>query len=157
MTETRSTYRSEARADYEYEQNGYTTTQKMRSEAEPSIGDLFTNLSQNFATLVRDEIRLAQVEMKQKGKKAISGIVSLAVGGFIAYAGFLVLLAAAVVGLSYYMWVWLAALIVGIVVALIGTIMLVGGLGRLRDIDPAPQQTIETLKEDRDWAKRQVK
>ena len=95
--------------------------------------------------------------MKQKGKKAISGIVSLAVGGFIAYAGFLVLLAAAVVGLSYYMWVWLAALIVGVVVALIGTIMFVGGLGRLRDIDPAPQQTIETLKEDRDWAKTQVK
>ncbi|MBI1295343.1 phage holin family protein [bacterium] len=157
MTETRSTYRSETRADYEYEQNGYTTTQETRRDAEPSIGDLFTNLSQNFSTLIRDEIRLAQVEMKQKGKKAMSGIISLAVGGFVAYAGFLVLLAAAVVGLSYYMWTWLAALIVGVVVALIGTVMLVGGLSRLRNIDPAPQQTIETLKEDRDWAKRQVK
>jgi uncharacterized membrane protein YqjE len=157
MTETRSTYRSETRADYQYDQNGYTRTQEARRESEPSIGDLFTNLSQNFSTLVRDEIRLAQVEMKEKGKKAVSGIVSLAIGGFIAYAGFLVLLAAAVVGLSYYMWVWLAALIVGVVVALIGTVMLVSGLGRLRDIDPAPQQTIETLKEDRDWIKRQVK
>ena len=157
MTETRSTYRSETRAGYQYDRNGYTTTQKTHREDEPSIGALFTNLSQNFSTLVRDEIRLAQVEMKEKGQKAVSSIVSLAIGGFIAYAGFLVLLAAAVFGLSYYMWTWLAALIVGVVVALIGTVMLVSGLGRLREIDPAPQQTIETLKEDRDWIKRQVK
>lgn len=157
MTETRSTYRTRAdyEADYEYEQNGYTSQERYR-EPEPSIGDLFGNLSQNFSTLVREEIRLAQVEMKQKGKKAASSLVSLAIGGFIAYAGFLVLLAAAVLGLSYFMWPWLAAVIVGVLVAVIGAVMLVSGLSRLQEIDPAPKQTIETLKEDREWIKRQV-
>ncbi len=144
----------------EYRQDAYreTVSSRMATKAsEPTLGDLFTALSQNFSTLMREEFRLAQAELKQKGKKALSGIISLSIGGFIAYAGFLMLLVAAIIGLAYWIELWLSALIVGAVVAIIGAIMISSGLGKLRNIDPTPHQTVETLQEDKEWIKRQVK
>jgi fatty acid desaturase len=107
--------------------------------------------------LLREEIRLAQVEMTHKAKKAGSAAAMLAAGGFIAYAGFLFLLLALTFGLSYFMWDWLAALIVGGLVAVIGGFMVASNLDKLKQINPAPQQTIESLQEDKEWLKEQMK
>lgn len=124
---------------------------------EPSLGELFSDLSRESSTLIRNEIQLAQAEMTQKAKKAGSGAAYLAAGGFIAYAGFIFLLLAATIGLSSFMWDWLAALIVGGIVAIVGGILAGSGLGKLKSIDPVPKQTIETLQEDKEWFKRQMK
>ena len=81
----------------------------------------------------------------------------LAVGGLVAYAGVLALLAAGVLGLAAAgLQPWLAALLVGIVVAVIGYALVQRGLSALKRESLAPRQTVETLKEDAQWAKDQV-
>ncbi len=124
---------------------------------EPSLGELITDLTREFSTLVSEEIRLAQVEMTNKAKQAGKDLGFAIAGGFIAYGGFLFLLLAAVIGLSYFMWDWLAALIVGLVVVAIGGFLARKGIKDLTQIDPVPKQTVETLQEDKEFLQRQVK
>jgi ABC-type xylose transport system permease subunit len=78
----------------------------------------------------------------------------LAVGGLVAYAGLLAILAAIIIGLATagLPW-WLAALLVGVVVALLGGMMIQRGLTALKQADLAPRETMQTLKEDTQWAK----
>ena len=128
-----------------------------QSRDERSLGELFGELARETGTLVRQEVELAKTEMTQRATRAGKDVGSLAVGGAIAYAGFLTLLAALVAGLAIVMPVWLAALIVGVVVAGVGYLLVQRGLTALRSHGLAPRQTIETLKEDVEWAKEQVR
>jgi tetrahydromethanopterin S-methyltransferase subunit G len=122
-----------------------------------SLGELLGDLAQQTATLARQEVELAKTEMSQKAAQVGRDIGFLAVGGAVAYAGFLAILAALIVALAAngVPW-WLAALLVGVVVAGIGYVLVQKGLAALRRADLAPRQTIETLKEDKDWAKEQI-
>jgi len=113
-----------------------------------SLGELFGDLSRETSTLVRQEVTLAKTELTQTASKVGKDIGFLVVGGTVAYAGVLVLLAAAVLLLAIVLPAWLAALIVGLVVAGIGYGLVRRGLAALKSIDMAPRQTIETLKED---------
>ena len=128
-----------------------------QSRDERSLGELFGELARETGTLVRQEVELAKTEMTQRATRAGKDVGSLAVGGAIAYAGFLTLLAALVAGLATVMPVWLAALIVGLVVAVGGYVLVQRGLTALRTHGLVPRQTIETLKEDVEWAKEQVR
>ena len=122
-----------------------------------TLGEIISDLTTQFSTLIREEIELAKTEISQNLSRAMKDVVSLAIGGFIAYAGFLVLLLAAAWGLALLMPLWVAGLIVGGVVLIIGAIMVMGGIQDLRKHSLMPRQTIESLKEDRDWAKEQIK
>jgi len=113
-----------------------------------SLGELFGDLSRETSTLVRQEVTLAKTELTQTASKVGKDIGFLVVGGTVAYAGVLVLLAAAVLLLAIVLPAWLAALIVGLVVAGVGYGLVRRGLAALKSIDMAPRQTIETLKED---------
>lgn len=113
-----------------------------------SLGELFGDLSRETSTLVRQEVTLAKTELTQTASKVGKDIGFLVVGGAVAYAGVLVLLAAAVLVLAIVLPAWLAALIVGLVVAGIGYGLVRRGLAALKSVDMAPRQTIETLKED---------
>ena len=121
-----------------------------------SLGQLFSDLSQDSSLLIQHEIQLARAEITQKLSTAGKNAGFIAVGGFVAYAGFLTLLVAAVAGLAYVMPVWLAAVIVGVMVVLMGYVMLQTGLNALKKLNPTPQQTIETLKEDKEWLRHQL-
>lgn len=123
-----------------------------------SLGELFTELARETGTLVRQEVQLASTEMTHKASRAARDVGFLAVGGLVAYAGVLALLAAVVLGLVAATGIesWLAALIVGIVVAVIGYALVQRGLSALKRESLAPRQTVETLKEDAQWAKDQV-
>jgi len=79
-------------------------------------------------------------------------------GGAVAYAGFLALLAALIIGLGQLglPW-WLSALIVGLVVAAVGYFLIQRGLKSLKQEGVKPERTIETLRDDAEWAKQQVK
>ncbi|MEO7001233.1 MAG: phage holin family protein [Ktedonobacterales bacterium] len=122
-----------------------------------SLGELFTDLARDMSNLVRQEVTLARTEITQKMTGASKNIAFLAIGGFVAYAGFLVLLAAITLALIQLgiTW-WLAALIVAVVVIGVGYFLLQIGLSGLKRTSLAPQQTIETLKEDATWAKEQT-
>jgi xanthine/uracil permease len=122
-----------------------------------SLGELFTELARETGTLVRQEVQLASTEMTHKASRAARDVGFLAVGGLVAYAGVLALLAAVVLGLvAAGLDAWLAALLVGIVVAVIGYALVQRGLSALKRESLAPRQTVETLKEDAQWAKEQV-
>lgn len=123
---------------------------------EPSLGQLFGELAQETGTLVRQEVQLAKAEMTGKANAALRDVGLIAVGGALAHAGLLVLLAALIAGLSTMLPVWLAALVVGLVVAGVGGAMAFKGLGALRRIDPVPERTVQTMKDNRAWAKEQI-
>jgi Putative Actinobacterial Holin-X, holin superfamily III len=119
-----------------------------------SFGELLGELANNSAALVRDEIELAKQEMTEKVSGLRSGVVTLAVGGLIGFVALLTLTAAAVAGLAHVMDTGLAALLVGVVLAIVGGSITFMGIGRLKRTNLKPEQTIETLEEDKEWLKR---
>jgi len=107
---------------------------------------------------VRQEITLAKNEMTQKAAQAGKDAAALAIGGAVAYAGLLAIVAAVILLLVHAnVTPWVAALLVGIIVVAIGGAMVMKGLKALKHSDMAPRQTIDTLKEDAQWAKNQTK
>ena len=126
----------------------------MAQTTTPLAGDLTRDMS----ALVRQEVQLAKTEMTQKASKAGKDIASMAVGGAIAYAGFLALLAALVIvlGTVGVPW-WLSALLVGLIVVGIGAFLIMRGRDALKRADLTPRQTIQTIKEDAEWAKEQAR
>jgi xanthine/uracil permease len=126
-------------------------------DADRSLGDLFGELARETTTLVRQEVRLATTEITSKAKKAGGHAGVVGAGGALVHAGLLAIVAAAVIGLGSAIPMWLSALVIGLVVAGIGYALVRSGLGGLAAIDPAPQQTIDSLKEDKEWLKDQMK
>lgn len=122
-----------------------------------SLGELFGDLARDTGTLVRQEVELAKVEMTQKATRIGKDIGFLAAGGAVAYAGFLAILAAIAVGLGQLgvPW-WLAALLVGVVVAGIGGFLVRSGLAALQRETLVPERTVTSLKEDVEWVKAQA-
>ena len=129
----------------------------MQGRDDRSIGELFAELAQESATLVRQEVQLAKTEMSQKASRVGKDVGFLAVGGAVAYAGLLAILAGVIFLLNAVMPLWLSALLVGIVVAVVGYFLVKKGLDALKQEDLAPQETINTLKEDKEWAKDQTR
>jgi hypothetical protein len=130
---------------------------QQRAGEERSLGDLFTDLSRETTTLVRQEVALAKTELTQKATRVGKDIGFLAVGGAIAYAGLLAFIAACIIALNLivHLW-WLSAAIIAVVVAAIGYFLVRKGLDNLRTSNLAPTQTIESLKQDAVWAKEQT-
>lgn len=128
-----------------------------RTADERSIGALFGELSQDIGLLVRQEAQLAKTEMQAKLSKVTTDLVALAAGGIVALVGGLALTAAVIlllidpVGLKP----WVAALLVGALMGIIGWVMLQRGLKDLKRTDPTPRRTVETIKDDIQWAKEQ--
>jgi Flp pilus assembly protein TadB len=122
-----------------------------------SLGELFSELAQETSTLVRQEVNLAKTEMSHKASRAGKQVGVLAAGGAVAYAGLLAILAGVIVLLDNVMPLWLSALLVGVVVAVVGYLLVRRALDALKREDFAPRETMETLKEDQQWAKDQTK
>jgi uncharacterized membrane protein YqjE len=124
---------------------------------ERSLGELFGDLARETSALIRQEVQLAKTEMTHKASAVGKDIGFLAVGGLIAYAGLLALIATIIIvlGTLDVPW-WLASLIVTVVVLAIGGILVQRGLTALKQQSMVPEQTIQTLKEDRQWAKEQM-
>ena len=121
-----------------------------------SLGELFSELSQETTTLIRQEVNLAKTEMSQKASRVGKDVGFLAAGGAVAYAGLLAIIAGVIALLALVIPLWLSALLVGLVVAGVGYFLVRRGLDALKQEDLAPRETIETLKEDKEWAKDQT-
>ena len=123
-----------------------------------SPGELVHRLTDQTKTLVKQEMRLAQVELKEKGKKAGIGIGMFGASGLVAFFGVAVLLAAIVLGLSTVIDAWLAALIVGVV--LLGAAAASALMGKKKieqATPPAPEQAMTSVKRDVDTVKRSAR
>jgi predicted phage tail protein len=123
---------------------------------ERSLGDLFSELATETSTLVRQEVALAQTELTQKATSVGKNVGFLVVGGAVGYAALLAILAAAIIGLAYFVPAWAAALIVGVIVGIVAFLLVSSALKALKETNLTPNQTVETLKEDAEWLKNQV-
>jgi len=129
---------------------------KEMAKEERSLGDLFSELASETGTLVRQEVALAQAEVTKKATAVGKNVGYLVVGGAVGYAAALTLIAALIIGLSYFIPAWAAALIVGVIIGIAAYIMISSALAALKKTDLAPRETVETLKEDAQWLKNQV-
>jgi uncharacterized membrane protein YqjE len=121
---------------------------------ERPIGELLKQLSQETTTLVRQELELAKAEMAEKGKQAGIGAGMFGGAGIVGLLALGALTACLILALTPAMKDWLAALVVAAVYAAIAGILALIGRSRVRDATPAvPEQTVETVKEDVQWAK----
>ncbi|HLY31557.1 MAG TPA: phage holin family protein [Ktedonobacterales bacterium] len=135
-----------------------STQGNQANEDDRSIGSLVSDLSRQMSTLARQEINLAKAEMTQKAKAASKDIALIAAGGVLALAALLALLATITLGLIQLgvTW-WLAALVVTVIVAILAYALAQIGVSGLKRLNPTPQQTVDTLKEDVTWAKDQIR
>jgi uncharacterized membrane protein YqjE len=147
------------------EPTGNGTTHRLGSlggtveeRAEPALGELFRQLAQDSATLVRQEVALAKAELQENVKQAVRSAAMVAVGGVIAGVGALVLVMFLVLALGDALnEYWLGALIVGLVFVIAGGVLALGSLRRLKGDGLAPERTIQTLKEDTQWAQNEIR
>ncbi|HSE98697.1 MAG TPA: phage holin family protein [Blastocatellia bacterium] len=122
-------------------------------ENRESFGELLGQLANNSAALVRDEIALAKQEMGEKVERVRSGVVTTAIGAVLGLVGLLALTAAAIVGLGYVIGMGLSALIIGAVLALAGLAVAMKGIGLIKRTSLKPEQTVETMEENKQWLK----
>ncbi|KAB8180065.1 phage holin family protein [Microbispora catharanthi] len=123
--------------------------------AEPSLGKLVGEIGEDLSTLFRQEVELAKAEIRQEAAKAGKAAGMLGGAGFAGYMVALLVTLAVVFGLGNVMDLAWAALIVAAVWAVIGGVLFARGRERMREVNPTPEQTIETLKEDVRWARAQ--
>jgi hypothetical protein len=125
---------------------------------ERPVGELLKQLSHETTTLVRQELDLAKAEMAEKGKQAGKGVGLFSGAGLFGLGAFGALTAAIIAALSTAMDVWLAALIVAAVYGVVAAVLAKSGQSKIKEAAPAaPEQTVQTLKEDVEWAKTQTR
>jgi hypothetical protein len=123
-----------------------------------SLGELLRQLSQETTQLVHQELELAKAELQHKGKQAGAGAGMFGGAGALGLAALGALTACFILALNAIMPAWLAALIVAVVYGIIVFVLVKQGQARMkRATPPVPEQTIETVKEDVEWAKTQMR
>jgi hypothetical protein len=121
---------------------------------ERPLGEVARDLTRDVSLLVRQEVELAKAEMSEKGRVAAPGLGMLGAAGVAGLLAAGALTAFAILVLSLFLPEWLAALLVGAVLAAVAYVLAIRGKERVEDAGkPVPEQTIETVKEDLEWAK----
>jgi uncharacterized membrane protein YqjE len=126
-------------------------------QVQRSVPEILENIAANLTQLVHAEIRLAKSELKEGAEKVAGPGATLGAGVALAFYGLGFLLLAAVYALSLVMAGWLATLIVGGVLVLAAGILIGAGSAKLRRVNLTPDETMQTLEEDVQWAKQQIK
>jgi xanthine/uracil permease len=121
-----------------------------------SVLDVLRDLTTNLQDLVRRELALARSEAEDKVGQAGNAVMTMIAGGLLGFAALIVLLDALVYGLANHMPAWLAAVIVGVVVAIIGFALLRKGQSDLKTQRLAPQKTMDSVRRDATLVKEHV-
>ena len=122
-----------------------------------TVTDVLQDIVGNIQEIIRAQFLLVKVETKEKVRKASGPAAMLGVGGVIGIYGLGFVLLAAVYALSLVIATWLAALIVGIILAIAAAILVSSGKKALKRIHPVPEKTIETVKANVQWTKDQIR
>jgi uncharacterized membrane protein YqjE len=125
---------------------------------ESSTGELLKQLSEKSSELVRQELELAKAELSEKGKQAGKGAGILGAAGVIGLLAAGALTAFLILLLSEAMDAWVAALIVTVVYGAVAAVLGLRGRDKVREsMPPAPEETVESVKEDVQWAKTRAR
>jgi len=119
-------------------------------------GPLITDVIKDLQDLLRAEVQLAKTEIKEDVTGVGKAIALIAGGAFVGLVAFIFLMLALTYLLDQWVQGWVAAAIVGLGLAVIAAIAALAGKKRLSVASLKPEQTIETLKEDQEWAKQQI-
>ena len=125
---------------------------------ERSTGELLKQLAEQTTRLVHQELELAKAELSQKGRQAGAGAGLFGGAGALGLAALGTLTTCFILALNAVMPAWLAALIVAVVYGIIAFVLVKQGQAKMKAAGPpVPEQTIETVKEDVEWAKTQLR
>jgi hypothetical protein len=128
------------------------------SLSDRSTADLVKLAAEQVSRLVRDELRLAQTELAEKGKRAGIGIGLFGGAGAVSFYGVGVLIAAAILGLATVVPAWLSALIIGVALFLLAGLMALLGRGQVKKaVPPSPTEAVRNVKADIDTISGAVK
>jgi uncharacterized membrane protein YqjE len=122
-----------------------------------SVPEVLQDIIGNFEQIIRSEFRLAKTEIREEASLAVKPVSILGVGLVLGVLGLGFLLLAAVYALSLVIAAWLAALLVGGVLALVSSILVASSSANLKQLNPTPDKTIRSLEENVQWAKNQIK
>jgi hypothetical protein len=125
---------------------------------ERPLPELLKQLSEQTTRLVRQELELAKAELTQKGKQAGAGAGLFGAAGAIGFLALAALTTCFILALDAVMPAWLAALLVAVVYGVVAAVLAMRGRAKVKQATPpVPEQTIETVKEDVEWAKTQMR
>ena len=127
----------------------------VQRQPDQSLGELFSKLSGDLSALMRDEVQLAKVELTESVGRAARAGGMLGAAAFAGYMAIVVLSFALAWGLAELVPIGVAFLIVGLIWLAVGAVLFLAGRERMRAADLKPEQTIETMQENVQWAKRQ--
>jgi Putative Actinobacterial Holin-X, holin superfamily III len=126
-----------------------SSTAQSPPERETSTGELVKQLSEQVSTLVRDELKMARLELTRKGKFAGFGVGLYGASGLVALYAIACVIAAVIIAIAGEIRPWLAALIVGLALAVVSAVAALMGRSRMRRATPPmPEQAIEGTKAD---------
>ena len=124
-------------------------------QADRSLGELVADMTGEISSLMRKEVQLAKVELKEEASRAGKAGGTLGAGAVTAYFALLFASLALAWLLDQAMPIALAFFIVAVLYGIAAAVLITRGRQQLKHVDPVPRQTVETLKEDVEWAKAQ--
>ena len=122
-----------------------------------SVGQLVGQVTTDLSTLMRQEFALARAELTEEAKKASKGAGALGAAGYLGYLASIFASLTLMFLLDLFLPLWAAALVVTALYGLLAFVLFTKGKRQLKTVDPTPRQTVETLKEDVQWAKDQTR
>jgi uncharacterized membrane protein YqjE len=124
---------------------------------ERSVADVLQDILRNVQEIVRSEVRLAKVEIRDEARQAVSSGIWIAAGAVGALSAWMFLLWTVAYLLATRMSLWAATLVGAVVMACVAGVLIMGGIRRMKRIQPIPERTVESVKENLEWMKQPTK
>ena len=122
-----------------------------------SVPEVLQDIVGNLQEIIRSEFRLAKTEVKEEASRAAKPVAAFGAGLVLGFYGIGFLLLASVYGLSMVMAGWLAALIVGAILAVVAMGLIGSSAKKLKSVNPTPNKTMRSIEENVQWAKHPIK
>jgi uncharacterized membrane protein YqjE len=122
-----------------------------------SVSAVFKDIVRDLQDMVRSEIHLAKVEIREDVRQAVSSSVWLAAGAVGILSAWVFVLWTLAYALATSMPIWAATLVIAVVMAAVGAVLVMGGLRRVRRLQAIPERTVASLKENLEWIKQPTK
>ena len=122
-----------------------------------SVSDVLQDILRNLQDMVRFEIRLAKTEVREEVREAVTSSIWIAAGTVGAVSAWIFLLWTLAYALATRMPMWAATLVIAVVMTAAATMLIIGGVQRARRIQPMPERTVASVKENLEWIKQSTK
>lgn len=137
--------------------NRTTRDTRDSTQQSESLGDTVMGIIKDVQNVIRGEVQLAKTELKEDATQMGKGAGMIGAGVFFGLIGFMFLMLGVTYVINLWLEMWLSALIVGAVLVIIAAILAMVGKSQIQSASLKPEKTIESIKEDKEWANHQIK